>query len=70
MPEQDGLIVTLAPRLHSGNDLAHLGMKRRLGKPSRPHVLIWGNDAGKGAIEASKNLVASLQGKPLEPTKS
>jgi hypothetical protein len=27
---------------------------------------IWGNDAGKGAIEASKNLVASLQGQPRE----
>ncbi len=48
--------------------LYDLGMHPYLG--GQLSRFIWGNDAGKGAIEASKNLVASLQGQPREPDKS
>jgi protocatechuate 4,5-dioxygenase alpha chain len=40
--------------------LYDLGMHPYLG--GQLSRFIWGNDAGKGAIEATNNLVASLQG--------
>jgi hypothetical protein len=40
--------------------LYDLGMHPYLG--GQLSRFIWGNDAGKGAVEASNNLVASLQG--------
>ena len=42
--------------------LYDLGMHPYLG--GQLSRFIWGNDAGKGAVEASKNLVASLTGTP------
>lgn len=48
--------------------LYDLGMHPYLG--GQLSRFIWGNDAGKGAIEASKNLVASLQGKPSDTPKT
>src|SRR5688572_8241963 len=47
--------------------LYDLGMHPYLG--GQLSRFIWGNDAGKGAIEASKNLVESLQGQPREKEK-
>lgn len=44
--------------------LYDLGMHPYLG--GQLSRFIWGNDAGHGAVEASKRLVASLTGAPLE----
>src|SRR5829696_2166314 len=47
VPEQDGLALVLACRLEAGDDLAHLGVQRRLGQLDGAHRAV-GHDEGPG----------------------